>query len=101
MTARQQQLDKYQGGADSDGGVCDIEGPDVPISPVHVDKVHDESLPDPIGQVADGATENERQAKARKTFVRPDMSGVVSDAGQGQNGERGRHHAPLWMRDVV
>jgi hypothetical protein len=59
MGTCEEELDEDQHGAAGDGGVGDVEGPEVEMSLVHIDEVDHVAKPYAVDQVTDGTTEDE------------------------------------------
>src|SRR5712675_2302661 len=59
----EENVDDDEGGAYGDGGVGDVEGRPVVTAEPDFEKVGDRAVDDAIGNVAGGATEEQRQAR--------------------------------------
>ena len=69
-------LEQHQDGPEGDGGVGDVEGPEVRLAPVDVDEVDDVAGDGAIDQVAERAPQDEREPVARQALVRAELARV-------------------------
>jgi hypothetical protein len=95
----EEDVDDDEGGADSDGGIGDVEGGPVVAAEPHFEEVGDCAVDDPVGDVARGTTEQKREAGSgegtaavtcdKQPSERADDCGG-SDDQQDAHGRRGR-----------
>ena len=101
MSVEENDVDENERGADRNGRVRDIEGPEMPIARVHVHEIDDVALTHAVDEVAHRAAENQRQTESRDPFLGTNVARVVRDAHERDEREARREQTPLWMVGAV
>src|SRR6476660_4192321 len=80
VTSHEEQVDEDENRTDRDARVGNIERPEMPTPKVHVHEIDDVALAETVGQIADRAAEDQRQANAREALLGTHMTRVEADA---------------------
>ena len=84
-------IEQDQDGPDRDRRIRHVKRPEVGAAPVHIHEIDDVTGDCPIDEVAERATEDERQPEARHPLVEPKLRRVGSDGNQ-RDGRDCNHH---------
>src|SRR5437868_4875832 len=85
-TSYSQQIEQHEADAHGYRRVRDIERPEVNSPPVHIDKIDDVAGQRAIDEVADRASENQRQAEPRDALLTRQGQRVAADGDERDEG---------------
>src|SRR5688500_7862024 len=92
---------QHEDGTDGNGGVGNVESPEVDGPPVNVDEVYDMADDDPVDEVAECAAQDQRQTHPRESVLKPELGAVDGDGQQCQARDYQHDHGLVREIDVV